>query len=82
MADRRLKLIARRDDGALLLAVDGSACALTVLEGPDGGVWANDVDAIAARPGWSDAVGTVPPWAEKLAVDKIVQPGWCDAETA
>lgn len=82
MADDRFKLIARRDDGAYLIEVAGSPCALTVGDDGDGGtgIWANSLDAIAARGGWDDASGDLPTEVLEAVEAFIAVPGWCGLE--
>lgn len=81
MADRpRLTLNSRRNDGAYLVEVEGSPCALIVDLGEDGGIWANAKDAVLARGGWTDATGELPAEVIDLAVALMSKPGWCDVD--
>jgi len=82
MADRAgLKLNSRRDDGAYLVEVEDSPCALIISLSADGaGVWANAKDAILARGGWTDAAGELPEEVAKIATAHIRQDGWCDVD--
>lgn len=79
MADSQLRLIARRDDGALLVGVEGSPCALTVAPDDAGfGIWANSLDAAVARGNWTQAEGGLPAQVQQAVAAFIARPNWCN----
>lgn len=77
-----LTLVARRDDGAYLVTVADSPCALLISVDDDGavGIWASPLDVFTGRGEWARASGALPDDVAKTVKDFVSKDGWCDDE--